>query len=186
CAADGPRTWRASPKSSLLMRGPLLMQGPLPKYSAAGGMPALVGGRIPVGVERRREGRTLGTARQTAVNPVRQGASGRAATAHERGDRSLAGRQGGTSGVRLHGRPERVGALDELSEFLRRLVEAGGDDRHLDDLAHALVDRSAEDDVRVLVRLLLDERSSLLNLAHAHVGAAHDLYHDAGRDLVRD
>src|SRR4051794_1265741 len=63
------------------------------------------------------------------------------------------------------------------------VVEAGGDDRHADLVAHVLVDHRAEDDVRGRVGRALDDLGRLVDLEQADVAAAGDVEQDAGRAL---
>src|SRR4051794_17560343 len=52
------------------------------------------------------------------------------------------------------------------------VVEAGGDHRHADLVAHVLVDDGAEDDVRRRVGRALDDLGRLVDLEQADVAAA--------------
>src|SRR3954462_378447 len=63
------------------------------------------------------------------------------------------------------------------------VVEAGGDHRHADLVAHVLVDDGAEDDVRRRVGRALDDLRRLVDLEQADVAAARDVQQDAGRAL---
>ena len=77
----------------------------------------------------------------------------------------------------------RVGVESNLA--LGRL-EAGRDDGDLHVLAERLVDARAEDDVRILVRLLLHEARSFLDLLHLEVRSADDVDEHPGRALDAD
>src|SRR5690606_27491495 len=55
------------------------------------------------------------------------------------------------------------------------LVKIRSDYCNFEDVTHIWINRSAKDDVCVLVRLLLNERSGVLDFSHAHVGTTHDI-----------
>src|SRR3954451_24783031 len=83
-----------------------------------------------------------------------------------------------------------VAAAGRVARLLARgagaggaVVEAGGDHRHADLVAHVLVDDRAEDDVRGRVRGALDDLGRLVDLEQADVAAAGDVEQDAGRAL---
>ena len=63
------------------------------------------------------------------------------------------------------------------------VIEAGGDHRHADVVAHSLVDHRAEDDVRVGVGRGVDQLGRLVDLEQPEVTAAGDVEQDAGGAL---
>ena len=58
----------------------------------------------------------------------------------------------------------------EVARLLGR-IEAGGDDGHLDLVAHPVVDDRAEDDVRLRIGGLLDHLGGLVDLEQAEVAS---------------
>src|SRR5262249_57941619 len=80
----------------------------------------------------------------------------------------------------------RRGLLDrgELTG-VRRLVDAGRDDRHADDAVEGLVEGRTDDDVGVDVHLLADAGRGLVDLVQQEVLAARDRDQQAARALHR-
>ena len=72
-----------------------------------------------------------------------------------------------------------------LPPLSRSLPESGRNHRDLHFVAHAFVEHRAEDNVRVLMRRVLDQRRSLVHLAQLQRARARDVDQDAPRSVDR-
>jgi PAS domain S-box-containing protein len=168
------------------------------------GTAALVRGDIPIGVVRRRDGGAAGFptgAGRHGGNGALRGAIDRGTTRRHRlhfllrGQDVVAHRGRGRASHRgrlttsllrdavrgVRGNRDTDGSAALLRERALFEIEARRDDGDLDDVAEALVDGRAPDDVGVFVGLLLDEACRLLDLLEAHVRPAREVDEHAHR-----